>query len=368
MAGLGNYINPGVGSWIDQRRNTLAGLGAGLLNGQPGAGVQAGIQADDAYATMQKAENERQANIAKAQAWMQQYFPQYAGLPADTGMEFAKTAEAAKLRGVEGGTDPASVQEYKFYANQELTAGRPPLSYAEWRKGANSTVRAGMGSPIWGKNRKNGEYMPFEPMSDGSIVSLTDPNAKPGDFLFDPGTVASDKAAGAGYGALQGPMQFNLPKAKQDVETELGHIDAVLGNKAGLEQSFGNVFGLNINGIGFPNQWTPTMPNTPKAGFQAQVEQVKGENFLAAYNTLRGAGAITEQEGIQAKSAMARLDTAQSKDDFMTALTELKAILQRGYDRMSSQASMGPYQSSGYAPPALGGQTYTYNPATGELE
>ena len=64
--GLGNYINPGVGSFIDQRRNALAGLGAGFLNGQPGAGVQAGIQADDAYATQQRAEAERQAEIAKA--------------------------------------------------------------------------------------------------------------------------------------------------------------------------------------------------------------------------------------------------------------------------------------------------------------
>lgn len=57
---------PGFSDWIAPRRNMLAGLGAGLLNGNPGAGVIEGRQADDAYATQQKQEAERQAEIAKA--------------------------------------------------------------------------------------------------------------------------------------------------------------------------------------------------------------------------------------------------------------------------------------------------------------
>lgn len=71
--GLGNFLSPQVGGFIDSRRNALAGLGAGLLNGQPGAGVQAGLQADDAYATQQKAEAERQKAIADQQALRAKY-------------------------------------------------------------------------------------------------------------------------------------------------------------------------------------------------------------------------------------------------------------------------------------------------------
>jgi hypothetical protein len=71
--GLGNFLSPQVGGFIDSRRNALAGLGAGLLNGQPGAGVQAGLQADDAYATQQKAEAERQKAIADQQALRSKY-------------------------------------------------------------------------------------------------------------------------------------------------------------------------------------------------------------------------------------------------------------------------------------------------------
>jgi hypothetical protein len=71
--GLGNYISPQVGGFIDQRRNALAGLGAGLLNGQPGAGVQAGLQADDAYATQQKAAAERERVLAEQNALKSKY-------------------------------------------------------------------------------------------------------------------------------------------------------------------------------------------------------------------------------------------------------------------------------------------------------
>ncbi len=57
---------PGFSDWVAPRRNMLAGLGAGLLNGNPGSGVIEGRQADDAYATQQKQDAERQAEIAKA--------------------------------------------------------------------------------------------------------------------------------------------------------------------------------------------------------------------------------------------------------------------------------------------------------------
>lgn len=75
--GLGNYINPQVGGFIDQRRNALAGLGAGLLQGRPGAGVQEGIQADTAYAVMQREEAERQKAIADQAALRAKYAQQF---------------------------------------------------------------------------------------------------------------------------------------------------------------------------------------------------------------------------------------------------------------------------------------------------
>jgi len=361
--------NPFTG-WFDQNRGKIAGafggmVGAGndpraALTGFVG-GLQHGVSVDQENAIIRQ-QQEQQAAQVKAQQdqqaaqidYLTKNAPQYAPLlaagflsPTDVGKQLTATDMPTN--------DPASVAEYKFYANQELKAGRKPASYADWRKGANQTVRAGMGAPIWGKNRKSLEYMPFEPMSDGTISSLVDPNANPADFIFDPGTVASDKAAGAAFGGLQGAQQYNLPKSAQDVQTEMGNIDAIMADSAGLEEIFGRLGGV------IPQQWLPDTPGTPKANMRERIKQVVGENFLNAYSTLRGGGAITETEGSKAQEAMARLSTAQSKEAFLQALNDLKAILQVGYQRMSGQATMGPYQSSGFTPPPLAGQNFTGN-------
>lgn len=376
MAGLLSLLgykqqNPLL-DFLGDHRSTLLGLGAGIAGGGAdfghalGTGLQLaseGSTADYAREAKAAADAKLAANENQTKAWLAKNRPDLADLPVDQAWQVA-----LKDMGSTASAAPASVQEYQFYADQEKAAGREPLSFSDYRKGANTTIRAGLGQPIYGKNRTTGEYMPFEPMSDGSMVSLSDPNAKPSDFIFDPGTVASDRAAGSAYGQAQGSQQYSLPKAAQDIETELGNIDALIANTTGMDQSFGNLGGFNIGGVGFPNQWTPTLPNTPKAGFQAQLAQVAGENFLAAYSTLRGAGAITEAEGQAAKEAMARLSTAQSKEDFIKALTDLKAILVKGYQTMSRQTSGGAYQSNGFTPPPLAGKNYVYNPATGELE
>lgn len=115
--GLGNYINPAVGGFIDQRRNALAGLGAGLLSGRPGAGVQEGIQADTAFAVMQKAEDERAKNINQTQQWLQANYPQYANLPADQGWQAAMADLSAKRNTM--ATDPADTYSGRVRIGQE---------------------------------------------------------------------------------------------------------------------------------------------------------------------------------------------------------------------------------------------------------
>jgi hypothetical protein len=186
------------------------------------------------------------------------------------------------------------------------------------------------------------------------VNTLTGEKANATDWLFDPGMVNSDRAAGTAYGTAQGGAQFNLPAAKQNIDLELANIDAIANDQAGLDQTFGNLGGINIAGVGIPNQWTPMLPNTPRADLKARIDQVVGQNFLQAYASLKGAGAITEVEGAKAQEAMARLSGAQSKESFLQALSDLKAVLKIGYDRMSQQATSGPYQSSGFTPAPLG--------------
>lgn len=363
---LGVSSNPFT-DFLGNNSNALIGLGAGIAGGGPDLGQAVGQgltlagqgkTADFARSEKQKADALLAAQTNQTQQWLQKNRPDLAGLPVDQAWQIAMKTQSGTTP-----SDPADVATYKFYAAQEQSAGRTPKPFDEWFRGSKQAVKSGLGQPIYGKNRKTGEYVPFEPMSDGSITSLTDPNANPADFIFDPGTVASDKAAGAAYGGAQGAGQYNLPAAKQNIDVEMANIDAILNDKQGLDEVFGKIGGV------IPQQWSPiTLPGTAKANIQERIKQVVGENFLQAYASLKGAGAITEVEGGKAQDAMARMSQAQSQDAFMAALNDLKAILQTSYARMSSQAGGGPYQSTGFTPPPLAGKNYVYNPATGELE
>src|SRR5690606_10362309 len=94
MIGLGG--NP-IYDALASRRNALIGIGAGLLSGDwgnIGRSAMAGREADDAYATQQKAEALRQQEVNKTAEWLRANYPQFADLPPAEG--FRLVVEAMK--------------------------------------------------------------------------------------------------------------------------------------------------------------------------------------------------------------------------------------------------------------------------------
>jgi hypothetical protein len=83
----------------------------------------------------------------------------------------------------------------------------------------------------------------------------------------------------------------------------------------------------------------PAFPGTRDAGFDAMGDQLKGKVFLEAFQSLKGAGQITEVEGQKATDAIGRLNRAQSEGDYKAALTELKGVITGGMERARRQAS-----------------------------
>lgn len=79
------------------------------------------------------------------------------------------------------------------------------------------------------------------------------------------------------------------------------------------------------------------IPGTKEKDFQAVLDQLKGESFLQAFSSLKGGGQITELEGKKATDAIARLDKSQTEPEFRKSLADLRAIMQRGADRLSAQ-------------------------------
>jgi len=70
--------------------------------------------------------------------------------------------------------------------------------------------------------------------------------------------------------------------------------------------------------------YLPTVRGSPAHGFETRLEQVKGQAFLSAYDALRGAGQITEQEGKAATAAYNRMTTASSEKEFNAAAKEFR--------------------------------------------
>jgi hypothetical protein len=331
---LVNGFSSMLGSGNDARGALLAA----------GKGIQAGQVRDDAFAKVQQEQAAKAAEATQAQqqqaaqiAWLQKNAPQYAGMvqnglmaPTDVGKALSATSQPQN--------DPASIAEYKFYANQEMKAGRSPQSYRDWRTGSTQTVRAGVGQPIPMRNKKTGEIHPFQSMTDGSNVDIL--TGQPGtadDWVYDPVGFAGDKASAIAEGKIGGTVTGNLPVAAQAAENALQTVAALRSDKQGQEETFGHYGPFGI----IPSQIGLTVPGTHKADFGAVLGQAKGQAFLTAYTTLRGAGAITEAEGQKAGQAIARInDPNISVEAFNIALDDYEAIIKAGYARLQQQAQL----------------------------
>jgi len=83
------------------------------------------------------------------------------------------------------------------------------------------------------------------------------------------------------------------------------------------------------------------MPAMTQSGTDivTRIEQLQGQAFLQAFESLKGGGAITEREGQAATNAIARLNRAQSAEAFREGLRDLQEIYQRAVERAGGGAS-----------------------------
>lgn len=112
------------------------------------------------------------------------------------------------------------------------------------------------------------------------------------------------------------------------------------------------------------------IPGTAAYDFNVLLDQIKGQAFLQAFQSLKGGGAITEREGQAATNAIARLNAAQSEQEFLRSIDDLITIVNDGRQRAIQSASQGegqsPPQSLPNSPSAP--RVRRFNPATGRLE
>lgn len=193
------------------------------------------------------------------------------------------------------------------------------------------------GNPVLLQLGKNGKVVQSQ-MPDGVTLSKAPIKLDAGTHfvLLDPvtrqpvGQIPKDNAGAEqdkAQGKAAGEAKSALPSIEQNANNMLGAIDS-LDNDPYLESMLGPV--------------NSRMPNVTgnSARVQSKMDQITGQTFLQAFNSLRGGGAITDVEGAKATQALARLNTAQNPKDYRDALNELRTIVTSGVTRAREKAGM----------------------------
>lgn len=127
---------------------------------------------------------------------------------------------------------------------------------------------------------------------------------------------AFDKAAGAAAGKEQGEFAI---KSSGDIEAA--------GRVSGLVTDALNHPGLS-GAVGPIDSRKPDVVLGKDAlAFRRRVEQLQGNAFLQAYQSLKGGGPITDIEGEKATAAQARLNTSNSEKEYKAALLEMQQLV-----------------------------------------
>ncbi len=163
----------------------------------------------------------------------------------------------------------------------------------------------------------------------GSGVMLVDPyTGQPSNFIpRDSASPARDRALGAGEGEALAARRASAPKVMQQADRMLADIGAIE-----TDPNLGRALG-----------WGSILPTIPgyNSGPRARVEQLQGQAFLQAFESLKGGGAITEIEGRKAEQAIARLQTSQTEGEFRAALNDLRGVVQTARERAIAIGSGG---------------------------
>lgn len=240
-----------------------------------------------------------------------------------------KASQRAKLL-VQQGVDPASPEGRAYIISGEWTgpgAGGASLNpvYGVGPDGKPAMVQTTKTGQAIQTKLPDGFQISKDPikMDAGTHYVLLDPQTRQQIGIIPKDLAGAEREKVVGEETGKGMVA--LPQVLSTANQTLQAIEGVR-NHPGREWGTGALGTI------------PGIPGTQQRGFVAALDQLKGKTFLEAFNSLRGGGAITEAEGAKATNAMARLDRAQNKQDFESALNDLRDVVKSGMLRASAKA------------------------------
>lgn len=328
---------------------------AGLLRPQPGAmrpaqiGNEEGADIAAAFAPQMEQGPSRERNPQEIAAGIADLAARTPGFNPKPFVDLAQYAkpEIAYDRGM--GYDKATGERRGAF-HPELAEGERPL----FDDAGNIVAVQNLGGVI--ESMAAREEAKARGKTFGELRDV--PDGKGGSRLM----TGREYMGGAGSGG-EGGLGYTPPAAKLAADKVVAESQATAGitlptDTATVDAAIGSIDSLLKDPV-LPKRTgmmglLPAVPGTEGAGFDAQLKQLTGQIFLDAYASLKGAGAITEQEGKAATAAKARLDKAQTEQDFRTALGELRVALDAGKRRLATRAGRpAPSSGAGQRPAAI---------------
>jgi hypothetical protein len=218
--------------------------------------------------------------------------------------------------------------EYRGQQIQDLGLDPNDPAVKAWRvTGQNFPgVRAGMGQPIIGKDPVTGQTKMYQLSSSGPPIEVQLPG---GAIPMTPGEQAAQKTEATSMAKAKASAAAILPKFGDLSRVNIAGLDA-LKNDPGRNDATGRFYGQ------LPDD--SIMLSDKGRDFRNNLAQVRGQAYLAAFDTLRGAGAISNQEGEAAKNALLSLSTVTSEKQFNDQIEKAKQYYQLGLKRLQRQA------------------------------
>ena len=142
--------------------------------------------------------------------------------------------------------------------------------------------------------------------------------------------------------AWQSQMRdLQLDKARTDKESrdrsKQAAVDSVSAQLTVIDKALdhpGRETATGVSGAIDPRNY---IPGTQATDFRVVLDQINGTAFLQAFESLKGGGQITNVEGQKGTDAIARLNRAQSDEEFKVALEDLRGVMEKGYERLTGQ-------------------------------
>ncbi len=260
--------------------------------------------------------------------------------------QFQQEMQAQKAKqAYEQASDPQNILA-KAYMGQPLTPQEEAIFQA-------SQTMAGAKRALDPLGRA---YAPYQPIDLASVrgqqaeqTPITQTLAETAGILPAP-QVEQPKDIGVSESVMQSPeIQKERAKAKVQEDFEIRkeqrakeekNKESVRNSKelVRLAKKLKEHKGLNKAVGALQGQYSKSIPLGSGVGsFNALEKQILGKTFLESREALKGAGAVTDFEGMKAEEAMSRINRVQDEDSYREAVDDLIKVTENSIARAQGQ-------------------------------